>query len=106
MVTFVRSSMSQSLRALAQHVFLDLAGGGRRHRAEHHLLRNLEAREILPAPVDVFGLRGLRAGLELDEGARRLAPSLVRPRDDRGELSRRMLVERDLDFDRGDVLAA
>src|SRR5438552_3491916 len=99
MVTLVRSSMSQSLGALAQHVFLDLARSGRRHRAEHHLLRNLKARQVLPAPIEVFSLGGLRAGLELDERARRLAPLLVGLRDDRGELGGRMLVERDLDLD-------
>ena len=45
-------------------------------------------------------------GLQLHEGARRLAPFLVGPRHHGGELRRRVLVERDLDFDRGDVLAA
>src|SRR2546430_15876432 len=99
MVTLVRSSMSQSLGALAQYVFLDLARGGRRHRAEHLLFRDLKAGQVLPAPVDVFALGGLCAGLELDERARRLAPLLVGPRDDRGELGGRMLIERDLDFD-------
>src|SRR5258706_534355 len=74
MVTFVRSSMSQSLGALAQHVFLDLTGGGGRHRAEYHPLRDLEAREVLAAPVDVLGLGGLHAGLELDDRARPAAP--------------------------------
>jgi hypothetical protein len=46
------------------------------------------------------------AGLELDEGARRLAPLLVGPRDHRRLQHRRVLVERVLDLDRRDVLAA
>jgi hypothetical protein len=53
-----------------------------------------------------FSLAHAPLRLQLHERARRLAPLVVRPRDHRGELRRRVLVERDLDLDRGDVLAA
>ena len=46
------------------------------------------------------------ARLQFDEGAGRLAPFVVGPRDDRGELHGGVLEQRVLDLDRGDVLAA
>ncbi len=61
---------------------------------------------MLAAPGHDLGLGRRLAGLQLDEGARRLAPFLVGPCDDGGGLDRRVLVERVLDLDRGDVLAA
>src|SRR5215510_14742777 len=86
----------QRLRPLPQNVFLDLPGRRRRQRSEHDLLRHLESREAVAAVPDHFVFGGTRTGLELDEGAWRLAPLLVRARDDRGER----------DLDARDVLAA
>src|SRR3546814_3500783 len=79
----------QRLRLLAQDELLDLAGGGLGQRAEDHFLRRLEAGEALAAEGDELGLVGLLAGLQLDEGARGLAPFLVRPREQRGRKSKR-----------------
>jgi len=81
-------------------------GIGRRQHAEHDLLRDLEPGQSGPAMGNDLVFRHVRAGLQLDKSARRLAPLVIRPRDDRGKLSRRVLVERDLDFHRRDVLPA
>src|SRR5262245_3096857 len=96
----------QRLRPLPQNVFLDLPGRRRRQRPEHDLLRHLEPREAVAAVAHHFVFGSARTGLELDEGTRRLAPLLVRARDDRGERYRRVPVQRDLDLDTRDVLAA
>ena len=55
---------------------------------------------------DQLGLGRVGLGLQLDEGAGHLAPFLVRLGDHRGQHDGRVLVERVLDLDRGDVLAA
>ena len=60
----------------------------------------------LAAPGDQLVRRDALARLELDEGARRLAPFLVGLRHDRRQLHGGMLEERVLHLDRGDVLAA
>src|SRR5215211_9352814 len=70
------------------------------------MARDLVAGELLTAPADQFLGRDHLGRLELDEGAWRLAPFLVRFRDDGRRLHGRVLVERVLDLDRGDVLAA
>ncbi len=74
--------------------------------AKSTVVRAFEGGEMLAAPGDDLGLARAAAGLELDEGAGRLAPFLVGLRHHRGGLHGRMLVERVLDLDRGDVLAA
>src|SRR5437879_5124270 len=68
-------------RLLPQHELLDLARGSLRQHAEHDVARRLEMREVGPAVIDDFLFRHLRAGLHLDEGARRFAPLRVGLRD-------------------------
>ena len=58
------------------------------------------------AMLDQLGLGDRRAGLQLDERARRLAPLRVGLRDDRRGEHRRMAIEHVLDLERADVLAA
>ena len=77
-----------------------------RQFGEHHVARAFVAREVLAAPRHQFVGRRLLPRLELDERARRLAPFLVGLRHHGGGLHGRMLVERVLDLDRGNVLAA
>src|SRR4051794_36268718 len=73
------------LRLLTQRVFLDFPGRGLRQRAEYDMARRLVVREIGAAPGDdVSGADLACIGLQRDEGARRLAPSLVRFGDDGG----------------------
>src|SRR6267143_5168602 len=93
-------------RSFPQDKLLDFAGRRGRHRPEDDFPRNLEVRQILAAPVDIFRLGGAAAGLELHESTRRLAPFLVGPRHHRRQMGGGMLVERDLDFHRGNVLPA
>src|SRR5215510_14453682 len=95
---------SRVLRQLAQLEFLDLTGARLRQFGEHDVARAFEAREVLPAPGDELVGARLAPGLELNEGARCLAPFRVRFRHHGGGRHRRMLVERVLDLDRGDVL--
>ena len=100
------SALLTPLRHLAQFELLNLPGAGLRQLGEHHVARHLVAGEVLPAPRHEL-LAGRRLpGLQLDEGARRLAPFLVGLGHHGGGLHRRMLVERVLDLDRGNVLAA
>ncbi|MPL88378.1 hypothetical protein SDC9_34398 [bioreactor metagenome] len=93
-------------RPVAQHEFLHLAGRGLRQLAEHHRLRRLEMRHVLPAEGDELLVAHLRARAQLDEGAGRLAPAFVRAGDDGRFHHFGVLVEHVLDLDRGDVLAA
>ena len=75
--------------------------------AEHDLLRHLEMRDAVAAPVDDLGGRhALRARLQRHERARRLAPVRIRPRDHRRLHHLRMAVQALLDLERADVLAA
>src|SRR5690606_483883 len=62
--------------AFAQHEFLDLAGRGLRQVEEYHVLRYLEPSQVLAAEADDVLLGHLLAGLEGDEGAGCLAPSV------------------------------
>src|SRR5262245_63197749 len=71
-----RGSGSHALRHLAQLEFLDLSGRGFWDLVEHHVARGFVAREVLFAPREELVRAGLGAGLELDEGARGLAPLL------------------------------
>src|SRR3954469_19229113 len=93
-------------RPFPQGVLLDLSRRGLRDLGVHDGARNLEARQQLPAVLDQLGLRDGPPRLQLDVRARRLAPLLVRLRDDRGEGDRGVAVERLLDLEGGDVLAA
>ncbi|KAF1854083.1 hypothetical protein Lal_00005300 [Lupinus albus] len=95
----------QPLGLLAQDVFLDLAGGGLRQRAEHHRARALEVSHVRPAEGDDVGLGRGGAVLQRDEGAGRLAPLLVMAGDDGGLQHLWMLVEHILHLDGRDVLA-
>src|SRR5690606_39233586 len=92
--------------ALAQHVLLDLAGGGLGDLLEADLARALEVREALAAMRDELFGAGARIRPQLDEGGRCLAPARIRLRDHAAGEDRRMGVEHVLDLDRGDVLAA
>ncbi len=87
-------------------MLLDLPGRGLRDLREDHGARDLEARQQPPAVLDQLGLRRRRPGLQLHVGAGRLAPLLVGLCDDPGEGDRGVAVERLLDLDRRDVLAA
>src|SRR5262249_29724069 len=101
--------MAEPLNALchlAQLEFLDLAGAGLWDVGEHHVARTLVGGEVLLAPGHEIVRGNLGARLELDEGARRLAPLLVLLGHDCRRLHGGMLVERILDLDRRDVLAA
>src|SRR5215471_13112744 len=93
-------------RLLPQDELLDLAGRGLGQRAEHHRARRLEARKVGAAMLDQLVLGDLGAGLDLDEGARGLAPLLVGLRDHGRGLYRRMAVQHVFDLERRDVLAA
>src|SRR5712691_11641758 len=107
--TKTRASIDRTLkrfRSFPQNELLDFAGRRGRHRPEDDFPRDLEAGQVLPAPFDVFRLGRIGARLELHECAGRLAPFLVGPRYDRRQLGSGMLVERDLDFHRGNVLPA
>jgi len=87
-------------RHFPQLEFLDFAGRGLRQFGEHHVARAFVAGEVVAAPGDdVFGGKR-RAGAKLDEGARGLAPFLVRLGDDRDGRDRGVLVDRVLDLDR------
>src|SRR5499426_2509264 len=102
----LRVAYSHRLRHLPKLEFLDLARGRLRQFREHEVARAFVAREILAAPRNELVGRRLLPRLELDEGAGRLAPLVVGFRHHGGRLHRRMLVERILDLDRGDVLSA
>src|SRR5688500_290918 len=79
---------------LAQLLFGDLAYAGARQRVdEPHQARLLVAREVLGAIVDNLFLPHLRARLQHDGGADRLAPLLVRNAEYRGVADRRVRVE-------------
>src|SRR5215467_10485900 len=80
-------------RLLPQDELLDLAGRGLGQRAEHHRARRLEASEVGAAMLDQLVLGDLGPGLHLDEGARCLAPLLVRLRDHGRGLHRGMAVQ-------------
>src|SRR6266540_4205354 len=68
-----KSASDVGTRPLAQHEFLNLAGRGRGQRSEHDRLRCLEMRKLITTEGDdLISCRG-RSGLELDEGAWRLA---------------------------------
>src|ERR1700682_1277361 len=92
-------------RSLAKQEFLHLAGRRLRQLAENDLLRRLEARKVLPAMLDQVRIGHGGARLDLDEGARRLAPLRVGLRDDGGREHRGMTVQNILHFKRADVLA-
>src|SRR5215831_19087690 len=92
-------------RLLSKDEFLDFARRRLRQRAEHHRARRLEAREVGAAMLDQLVLGDLGTGLDLDEGARGLAPLLVRLRDHGRGLHGRMAVEHVFHLERGDVLA-
>src|SRR5262245_1624075 len=94
------------LHALAQHELLDLPGRRLGDHAEHHASRALEAREQAAAVLDDLLFGGARIRLELDERARRLAPLRVGLRHHGGREHRRVAVDRVLDLERRDVLAA
>src|SRR5262245_34062779 len=114
-LNFVREDCSSEYRSLlvdsrgfaAQHVLLDLAGGGLgklRHEGEG--MRNFEvshpfARELAEF---VFGCRAAR--FQYHESARGFSPLLVGNTDNRDFLYRGMAQQDAFDFDRGDVLAA
>src|SRR4029450_3874718 len=95
---------SHRLRHLAQLEFLNLAGRCARQLGEHDVARTLVAGEVVAAPGDESRPRRLLPRLELDEGARRLAPLVGGLGHDRGGSDRGMLVERVLHLDRGNVL--
>ena len=86
--------------------FCDLAGARLRNFGEHDVARAFVGGEILAAPGDELLGAGARALLQLDECAWRLAPFLVGLGDHGDRLHGRMLVERVLDLDRGNVFAA
>src|SRR3981081_1089199 len=65
---------SHFLRHLAQLEFLHLAGGGLGQFRDHGVARSFVAREVLAAPGDEVVRARVLARLELDEGARGLAP--------------------------------
>src|SRR6266446_5881905 len=101
--------LADLLRALAQLEFLDLARRGFWQRSEDDRPRYLVMGEVGAAPGDdVIAGNGAGAGLRLerDKSARGLAPDRVGPGDDRRLHHLRMAIERILDFERGDVLAA
>src|SRR5438093_2772269 len=100
-----RKLLSHVLGELPQLEFLNFPSRGFGQLGEHDIARAFEAREIAPAPRDELFCSRLAPRLELDEGARRLAPFLIWLCHDRGGLHGWMLVERVLDLDRGDVLA-
>src|ERR1700757_2880764 len=62
--------------------------------------------EILLAPADELVGARCRSRLELDDGARRFTPFLIRLGDHCDDLDRRMFVQRVFDFDGGNVFAA
>ena len=66
--------------------------------AQHDGPRNLEAGEVLLAVVDDLLGGRRRPAPELDEGARRLPPALVRLRDDGRSEDRRVAIEDVLDL--------
>ena len=95
------------LRALAQLELLDLAGArssgsprsGPRAAPCSRPAAPCSARPVRPALT-------VAPAFSLDEGHRRLAPLRVGPRDHRAGQHRRVAVQRVLDLDRADVLAA
>jgi tricorn protease len=94
-------------RAAAEHVLLDLSGGGfRQLRDERHPVRGLKVGQPVPREGDQLVRRGGRAVAQHHERMRRLAPLLMRQPDDRHLLDSRMAQQHALDLDRGDVLAA
>ena len=97
----------QCLRLLSQHVFLDLAGRGLRQGAEDDGAGHLEARPSAARQCAISSASvAVAPRFSVDEGAGRLAPFLVRPRDHGAVDHSRVAVERALDLDRADVLAA
>src|SRR5579872_1641488 len=90
----LEATLAGLLRTLAQRVFLDLAGRGFRQRAEHDSLRRFVVRHVGAAEGGDVGRRD-RLGrlLQRDEGARRLAPFVVRPGDDGRLHDRRVAVK-------------
>jgi|SRR3990172_773505 len=69
-------------------------------------VRHFEASELSTAVLDDLLFAHLRAVLQFDERAGRLAPRRIRLGDDgRGE-NRGVAIEHVLDFDRGDILAS
>ncbi len=69
-------------------------------------LRHLETRHMFAAEGAQLICRDGCAGLQFNEGARRLAPFLVGLRDHRGAQYRRMPVQRLLDLQRRNILTA
>lgn len=90
----------------AQLEFLDLPGRRLRQLAEPHRLRNLVCGEQQPAVRDDLLLGRRHSVAQLDERARHLAPLRIRQRDDGRDRDGRMPVQRVLDLDARDVLAA
>src|SRR6266567_4757665 len=79
---------------LPEDELLDLARGGLRQHAEHHVARRLETREIGAAVLDELLFSDFDSRLHLDESARGLAPFRVGFRHHRSREHRRVPVER------------
>jgi hypothetical protein len=95
-----------SLRLIAQQELLYFTGGGFWQGAKDNRFRNLEARKMGAAVGDNFGLGGLVAVFQGDEGTGGFAPFFIGPGNDGGFQNGRMGVEHALHFNRRDILAA
>src|SRR5687767_1214026 len=91
-------------RHLPELKLLDLARRGLGQLREDQCPRAFIGCEVLPAPGDEVLGRHRLVGLQLHEGAGRLAPFLVRHGYDGSSLNGRVLVERILHLNGGDVL--